>query len=130
VARAISSSDVWRAAADSRIRYVRADTNHGAAWNFCRVVELSRGRYFKWAASDDICAPTFVEKAIAVLESDPTVVCCHARAVKIDQHGELRNDQVGHIRTHNTATTLLVLPERFQRSYGFAPSDIVVKHPG
>ena len=47
------------AARDARVRYHRNPTNLGAAPNFNRTFELSRGEYFKWAAHDDVCAPTF-----------------------------------------------------------------------
>ena len=51
-------------ARDNRIRYTRSDTNRGAAWNYERVVEMARGKYFKWAAHDDWLAPTYIERCI------------------------------------------------------------------
>jgi glycosyltransferase involved in cell wall biosynthesis len=75
------------AARDGRVRYFRHDRNQGAAWNFCEVYKLSVGRYFKWAAADDICAPTYIERCVDVLQRDPTVVCCHSRTCKIDRDG-------------------------------------------
>lgn len=75
------------AAADRRVRYHREPDNRGVSWNFNRVVELARGEYFKWAACDDICAPTFLARCVEVLDQDQTVVCCHTRTGKIDQHG-------------------------------------------
>jgi glycosyltransferase involved in cell wall biosynthesis len=75
------------AATDSRVRYYREAENRGACWNFNRVVELARGEYFKWAACDDICAPTFLARCVEVLDRDPGVICCHTRTGKIDQDG-------------------------------------------
>ena len=75
------------ASRDGRIRYVRQKHNQGAAWNFCEVYKLSVGRYFKWAAADDICSPTYIERCVDVLDRDPTVVCCHSRTRKIDRDG-------------------------------------------
>lgn len=73
---------------DARIVFVRQPTNLGAARNFNYVAEHARGEYFKWAASDDVCAPTFLARCVEVLDADPTVICCHTRTRKIDEHGE------------------------------------------
>lgn len=76
------------AARDSRIRCFTSDLNRGAAWNYNRVFAEARGRYFKWAASDDICCPTFLERCVALLEADPQVVLCYPRALIIDEFGK------------------------------------------
>lgn len=73
---------------DIRIRLYREDENRGACWNFNRVFQLSRGLYFKWAAADDLCDPTFLARCVEILERDPTVVCCHSRTRQIDASGE------------------------------------------
>jgi len=75
------------AARDSRIRYHRSASNQGGAWNFRRVVELATGAYFKWAAYDDLCAPTYLERCIAVLDELPEVVLCYPQTVLIDEQG-------------------------------------------
>jgi len=72
---------------DDRIRYVRAEDNLGGTWNFNHVVELARGRYFRWAAHDDVVAPTYLERCIAVLDSDPRVAICHTEVEEIDADG-------------------------------------------
>ncbi len=74
---------------DSRIRYYRNPENIGAAPNFNRTVALARGIYFKWAAHDDLLLPTFLERAVAVLDADSTVVLCHAKVKEIDAQGNL-----------------------------------------
>lgn len=75
-------------AKDARIRYYRSEENLGAGWNFNNVFHLSNGKYFKWAASDDMCAPTYLEKCVAVLENQPEVVLCHSWLVDIDESAE------------------------------------------
>lgn len=75
------------AARDPRVRYHRVDEDRGVMWNFWRVVELARGEYFKWASHDDIAAPEFLERCVAVMDADPGVVCCHSRTQKIDRAG-------------------------------------------
>ncbi|MFO0900874.1 MAG: glycosyltransferase family 2 protein [Pirellulales bacterium] len=77
------------AAQDARVRLERQENNRGAAWNFNRVFELSRGELFKWAAHDDLCAPDFLARCVAVLDADPSVVWCHSRFVTIDPAGSI-----------------------------------------
>ncbi len=77
------------AARDNRVRCYRSEQNRGAVWNYNRVLELSRGRYFKWASHDDIHDPPYLERCLEVLESDETVAWCHSKVVMIDEHGEL-----------------------------------------
>jgi glycosyltransferase involved in cell wall biosynthesis len=77
------------AARDARIRYRRLPENIGAANNFRRVFELSRGRYFKWIACDDSCEPAFLERCKRVLDKSPDIVLCTTRASMIDQDGQV-----------------------------------------
>lgn len=74
-------------AKDSRIRYFRNEKNLGAAFNYNRTFELSSGKYFKWAAGDDVCAPDYLEKCVPVLEEHPEVVLCYPRTTIIDEYG-------------------------------------------
>jgi glycosyltransferase involved in cell wall biosynthesis len=75
-------------AKDRRIRYFRNEANLGAAKNYNRVVELSCGEYFKWAAHDDVCAPEFLTRCVTVLERDASVVLCYTKMVDIDEEGK------------------------------------------
>ena len=77
------------ASKDKRIKYFRSDTNRGAAFNYNRVLELSSGEYFKWAAHDDVVADRFLEKAVPVLDRDPTVVLCLSKVKFIDERGAI-----------------------------------------
>jgi len=74
---------------DRRVRYSRNKTNIGAGDNHRRVADLARGKYFKWQSRDDLCAPTFLEKCVQVLDSDPGVVLCHSLTTLIDQDGDV-----------------------------------------
>jgi glycosyltransferase involved in cell wall biosynthesis len=76
------------AAADPRVRYYRNDTNMGAGWNIRRVFSLATGKYFKWAACDDLLHPQFLEKCIWALERDPHYVIAHSRTRIINERGE------------------------------------------
>lgn len=87
------------AARDPRVRYHRNAKNLGAGPNYDRCFELSRGRYFKWAAHDDLLAPDFLEKAMFDLEKDPTAVLWATEVVEIGPEGEkkrlIRDELVG-----------------------------------
>jgi glycosyltransferase involved in cell wall biosynthesis len=71
---------------DSRIRYYRSRINHGAAWNYNHVYKLSRGKYFKWAAHDDVCASKFIEKCVNGLDQNKSAVLCYPRTLIIDEN--------------------------------------------
>jgi glycosyltransferase involved in cell wall biosynthesis len=75
------------AARDRRIRHSRNAVNIGGAANYRRVFHLATGRYFMWAAHDDLHAPTFVERCAEVLDRDPTIVVCHTRVCVVDSDG-------------------------------------------
>jgi glycosyltransferase involved in cell wall biosynthesis len=77
---------------DSRIRYIRQPDNLGAIPNFNYVFEVSDCDYFKWAAVDDLCDPTYLEKAVRILDDHPEVVWCHSQSSHIDAAGQLLVD--------------------------------------
>lgn len=76
------------AAQDARIRYVRNSENIGANRNYNQIVPMARGKYFKWAAHDDLHAPDYLAKCVAVLEADESVVLCHTATKLIDENGD------------------------------------------
>jgi glycosyltransferase involved in cell wall biosynthesis len=62
------------AAEDRRIVLMRQAINVGANGNYSAVARRARGRYFKWASSNDWCAPSFLSRCIERLEREPSVV--------------------------------------------------------
>jgi len=76
------------AAGDKRIRYYRNEKNIGAAKNYNLTCELSRGKYFKWASHDDICAPEYLSRCMETFTSAAkNVVLCYPKATLIDENG-------------------------------------------
>ncbi|MGH8726799.1 MAG: glycosyltransferase family 2 protein [Burkholderiales bacterium] len=65
--------------ADHRVRYFRNQKNLGANVNYNAVFRLSRGRYFKWASSNDICDSTLIARCVEVLEARPDIVLCYPK---------------------------------------------------
>lgn len=72
---------------DSRVKYVRHQTNVGAIDNFNGVFEIAGGKYFMWAGAHDLWAPGFVSRAVSLLESNPDTVLAYAPAMRIDREG-------------------------------------------
>lgn len=73
---------------DKRVRYYRNPTNIGGANNENLTFSYARGKYFRWAAHDDVLAPTLLEKCVAVLEQNPEVVLCHTQTYVINAEGQ------------------------------------------
>ena len=82
-------------AKDKTIRYYRNEKNIGVAANYKRVFELSNSEYFKWIAHDDLCAPTYLERCVAVLDKEPNIILCFPSITYIDEHGEILRSQQG-----------------------------------
>lgn len=61
-------------ARDSRLRYFRQPRNLGSSENFKFVLNRARGRYYMWAAADDLRTSDFLAGNVAFLESHPEYV--------------------------------------------------------
>ena len=119
---------------DSRIRYVRNETNLGAAFNYNRTFELSSGKYFKWAASDDLCAPDYLAKCVSVLEAHPETVLCYPRTTIINENGKpIRQYHDGlDLRSPNVSERFSWAVQRILECnavFGLIRSDVLRKTP-
>lgn len=92
------------AAADARIRYVRHDVNRGAAWNHNFVIKEARGRFFRWHHADDLCEPRHLERCVAALEADPTLVLAYPRTLLIDGASRVTGRYDDRLDLHETAS--------------------------
>jgi glycosyltransferase involved in cell wall biosynthesis len=86
-----ASAEIGRAyaARDARIHFHQGRENRGGIWNFNRVFELSRGEYFMWHAHDDVLAPEFLARCVAILDQFPDVVLCHTNTLVTDAQGQI-----------------------------------------
>jgi glycosyltransferase involved in cell wall biosynthesis len=73
---------------DPRVHVHRHDENMGAPGNWNFVARQARGRYLKWASASDLCAPTFLERCVAVLEAEPDAVLCFPRTELVAGDGK------------------------------------------
>ncbi len=89
------------AAQDARIRYYRADQNMGAGWNLRNVYFKATGKYFKWAAHDDMIQPDFLRLCVDALEADDSLVVAHTLTRVIDEHGQFVENYEWRLRTES-----------------------------
>lgn len=80
------------AAKDPRVKYFRNQTNLGAAGNYRCCFELASGELFRWAPSDDLVSPNLLERAVKVLDSDPSIFVAYGRTKLIDAEGNSTGD--------------------------------------
>jgi glycosyltransferase involved in cell wall biosynthesis len=87
------------AAKDLRVKYFRTDRVLPPSENHTRTFKLSSGKYFKWAAHDDLHAPEFLERCVGVLERDSSVVLVYPKVVVIDSHDRQLHEYKYKLRT-------------------------------
>jgi len=80
------------AARDPRVRFVRNETNIGAARNYNLTFHLARGRYFRWMASDDLHSHGAIARCVEALERDPGAVLAFPETRVIDGGGTVTHD--------------------------------------
>jgi glycosyltransferase involved in cell wall biosynthesis len=71
---------------DERVRYVRNRWNIGGGPNANRVMELSRGEFFKLMNHDDVCHPRLLEQCVKTLEERPDAVGAFPMTIDIDEN--------------------------------------------
>lgn len=87
-----ATAEICRAYAkrDARIRYHRHERNIGAAANFNFTFVQCRSEYFKWAAHDDLLAPTYLARCLAQFDAGPAnLVLAYPRRRLMTAAGEL-----------------------------------------
>lgn len=123
------------AANDGRVRYYRNKSNLGAPRNYNRTVKLSQGKYFKWAAADDVHAPEYLHKCVEVLETDPSIVLCHSKTARIDERGvivgtydhAMRIDSLNRQERFGDLISIMINP--CWQIFGVMRKDILAKTP-
>jgi glycosyltransferase involved in cell wall biosynthesis len=71
---------------DPRVRLMRNSVNLGANRNYLAVLQVATGKYFKWASSNDLCSPTFIERCVTALERDSSAVLACPRSALFAEH--------------------------------------------
>jgi glycosyltransferase involved in cell wall biosynthesis len=76
------------AAHDSRVSYYRNEQNIGSHKNFKLVCEMTNGKYFRWAAHDDLCSINSIEQCVAVMEQNPHIMLAYPEDLHIDDQSK------------------------------------------
>ncbi len=79
------------AAEDDRIVFESHDVNRGAVWNYNHLVARACGRYLKWCGHDDLCAPSYLRRCVAELDTSDAVLA-YPRTILIDDAGDVRRE--------------------------------------
>lgn len=77
------------AAHDSRIKYYRNETNIGPTANFNRLIHLAGGKYFMWAADDDLWEPSYLSNMVDALDNNPGAVLSFCSFDDLDMNKQL-----------------------------------------
>ena len=73
---------------DPRVCIHRSGETLGAVANFNRVVHLTRGPYFAWAAADDRFDPHFASRCMQALAEQPDAAGCLTGIRFVDEAGD------------------------------------------
>jgi glycosyltransferase involved in cell wall biosynthesis len=71
-----------------RFIFFRWEKNRGVNCTWLQLLTKARGRYWCSPGSDDVLAPKFLEKRVALLEAHPYAVFAHGPPEVIDQAGK------------------------------------------
>lgn len=74
---------------ESRIKYIRQEKNIGPSANYEFLVKEANGKYFTWAADDDLCTSNFIEKLVESMESHSDLALCGCDVQSIDANENL-----------------------------------------
>lgn len=101
------------AARHPRVVFTRHDNSLGLAGNFGFLLQHATTEHFMWLAADDIIAPTYVEKTLAALLSDPSLAACCSRCLFVEKDGTermalgtfpLMSDRISNLSAYLAAT--------------------------
>lgn len=94
---------------DKRIKYIRQQSNIGATQNFRFLLDQAAGKYFMWAAADDLWAKNFLEETLSVHydDMDCGVVFCNFTIHNIESNNR-QSVEVSSANTKSKARNLLI----------------------
>jgi glycosyltransferase involved in cell wall biosynthesis len=110
---------------DSKVRYYRSEENHGAIWNFNRVAELASGKYFMWAAHDDLRAPSFVSACVEKMEQNPETVLCQSHVAMFIENKQEVKQEVLNITHLDSFDGLTGVVARYRENLKHGPATII-----
>lgn len=106
---------------EPRIKYFYTKENLGAIWNFNHVFEISNGKYFMWAAHDDLRETSFVSECVDKLEQHPDAVLCQAQTANYIEG----NDEALYVANLNSFDKVTSLFERYREALKCFPATAI-----
>ena len=106
---------------EQRIKYFRSEENLGASWNFNRVFELSAGKYFMWAAHDDLRDSSFVSTCAEKMESHADAALCQTHTASYIEG----NSEALYVAKLDSFNNKLDLVERYKETLKHFPATAI-----
>lgn len=75
---------------DERIRLIKNETNLGQTRSLNKGLSLAKGRCIARIDADDVAFPTWLEKNLAVLKTQPSIVVVSCKAIVIDGENRIK----------------------------------------
>ncbi len=72
---------------DKRVKYIRQPQNIGISRNMEFLLKQATGKYFMWAANDDLWHPDFIQELVGGLEKNPNAIAAFCNVTEIDDDG-------------------------------------------
>jgi len=127
------SGDVCRtfASKDARIKLYRHDRNIGIPSNFNFLLQKATGKYFMWAADDDLWHRDFVSTLVQALEENPNAASAMSPVMFVDDNEKRIEGLAKQERTDYSSSTpfqrLTKLVKKFEDSmtYGLFRRDVI-----
>lgn len=79
---------------DPRLTYIRQPPGGNGSTNYITALWMSRGEYIILTHDDDVMEPTLLEKQMAFVDSNPSVLCVGANVKLIDENGGTIQEQL------------------------------------
>ena len=86
---------------DERVRFESCKENIGASKNFNKGFRLSQGKYFQWLAHDDYIHPTFIEKAVEILDKYCTINLVYSKTKAVNENRETIQDYSSDVKINS-----------------------------
>lgn len=103
------------ARSDDRIAYVRNERRLGMLGTWRLAYRVAKDHtpgleYFAWGSDHDLWEPEFLERLVAAMDEDPSIVLAYPRSARIDEHGAV-------VREHKTALDTVGVSSPIRRLY-------------
>ncbi len=106
---------------DTRINCTQLNDNIGATNNLNRVIAQSTGKYFMRMSDDDVRAPSYISKCVALLEANDQAVLSHSYTGAF--YGEM--DNVLSVLTHDSMENIHSPGKRFVEAIKNLPASAI-----